>query len=181
MVPGHGADGALDTATPYGTRGPHPVGLQSLDRAETIGSLDLVVWYPAEPTDGEPAMTYPFEFKLFEPLGSVTLATAEGRATRGATADRAAGPYPVVVLSPGFGIGIGSYGWLGEHLASHGFVVVAADHDEQLNPGQLWRSTITRPHDVLEVFDVLESTPPLYLPATPSCSAPQASPRSPSQ
>ena len=156
MVPGDEADGAVDTATPYGTRGPHPVGLRNLDRTETSGSLDLVVWYPAEPTDGDPAMTYPFEFKLFGPLGSVALATAEGHATRGATAYRAAGPYPFVVLSPGFGIGVGSYGWLGEHLASHGFVVVAPDHDEQLNPGQLWRSSVTRPHDVLEVFDLLD-------------------------
>ena len=77
MVPGEGAEGAVDPATAYGTRGPHSVGLRNIDRAETTGTLDLVMWYPAEPTDAKSAMTYPFEFKLFGPLGSVALATAE--------------------------------------------------------------------------------------------------------
>jgi predicted dienelactone hydrolase len=62
------------------------------------------------------------------------------------------GGYPLVVLSHGFAITAGSYGWLLEHLASHGLVVVAPHHRELLDPGVLWRSTVERPQDIKTVF-----------------------------
>jgi predicted dienelactone hydrolase len=66
-------------------------------------------------------------------------------------------PYPLVVLSPGFSIGAAAYGWLAEHLASYGFVVISPDHSEILDPeNELWRSAIARPYDVLTVFDYVD-------------------------
>jgi predicted dienelactone hydrolase len=66
------------------------------------------------------------------------------------------GPYPLVVLSPGFAIRNTSYAWLAEHLASHGFVVVSPQHQESLDPGMLWLSTIERPQDVLTIFAYID-------------------------
>jgi predicted dienelactone hydrolase len=86
--------------------------------------------------------------KLFGGGGSVALAAYHGTAARDAEADLTGGPYPLVVLSPGFAIGATTYGWLAEHLASYGLVVLAVDHDEELDPSQLWRATVERPRDV---------------------------------
>ncbi len=90
---------------------------------------------------------------MTEPLGSVTLATFAGEALRDAPYDPWAAPYPLVILSPGFSIGSSAYAWLAEHLASYGFVVMAPEHQEHLDPeNELWQSAITRPQDILNVL-----------------------------
>jgi predicted dienelactone hydrolase len=76
-----------------------------------------------------------------------------GHAAQDAAFDLVQGPYPLVILSPGFAIGATSYSWLAEHLASYGFVVMAPEHQEHLDPeNELWRAAITRPQDILAVF-----------------------------
>jgi predicted dienelactone hydrolase len=58
-----------------------------------------------------------------------------------------------VILSPGFSFGASTYAWLAEHLASYGFVVIAPEHQEHLDPAnELWRSAIERPQDILSVL-----------------------------
>jgi predicted dienelactone hydrolase len=57
------------------------------------------------------------------------------------------------MLSPGFAFGAATYGWLAEHLASHGFVVLAIEHVEELDPSALWRATVERPRDIVAALD----------------------------
>jgi predicted dienelactone hydrolase len=117
--------------------------------------LDGTMWYPALAAEDREAKTrYAYEMKMGAPLGTVTLATFAGRAIRDAPYDLAAGPYPLVILSPGFSIGSSTYAWLAEHLASYGFVVIAPEHQEQLDAelNGLWQAAITRPQEILAVL-----------------------------
>jgi predicted dienelactone hydrolase len=120
--------------------------------------LDLSLWYPAEVNEGlEQPVVYSYEVKFTKPLGTMTVATFEGRAVTGAPMDDSAAPYPIIILSPGFSIRPEAYAWLTEHLASYGFVVISPDHNEQLDPeDQLWRSAIIRPQDIQAILAYLD-------------------------
>lgn len=137
---------------PFSARGPHQVGTRNfVIDGET--PLSAVLWYPASPGGArDDRLTYAYELKLFAPLGTLAIATHQGRATRNAPYDLSRGPYPLVVLSPGYAIGAPSYAWLAEHLASYGLVVIAPEHVEELNPAVIWRSTVTRPRDIRTVL-----------------------------
>lgn len=134
----------------YASRGSYLVGMSNL---ETDGRA-ITVWYPAsDRSNNEATFSYRYELKVGEPLGTVSLATDEGQAIRDAAYDLSADPYPLVILSPGFSFGASTYAWLAEHLASYGFVVIAPEHQEHLDPAnELWRSAIERPQDVLSVL-----------------------------
>jgi predicted dienelactone hydrolase len=139
---------------PYSLAGPHPVGLQNL----TAGGetpLAVTVWYPAADGETDPqTVSYPYEIKIAKPLGTVTFATFAGQAQWDALANLPAGPYPLVILSPGFSIGAAAYGWLAEHLASYGFVVIAPEHREYMDGelSGLWQAVPARPQDILAVL-----------------------------
>ncbi|MCA9925623.1 MAG: hypothetical protein KC421_24800 [Anaerolineales bacterium] len=137
----------------YGVRGPYRVGVSDL-MIEGERPLPLIIWYPATLDDGEEeVISYPYKIKMGAPFGQVTIATTAGLAADNAPYDLSGGPYPLVVLSPGFAIGSTSYAWLAEHLASYGFVVISPEHDETLDPqNELWSAAITRPQDILAVF-----------------------------
>ncbi len=139
----------------YSARGSHSVGVRNI---VIDGSLEATLWYPASPArGGEERLAYPYELKLFAPLGTLAIASHKGQASRDAPYDHASGPFPLVVLSPGYAIGSTSYGWLAEHLASHGLLVISPEHDEELNPARIWESTITRPQDIREVFSYIDA------------------------
>ncbi|UCH24250.1 MAG: alpha/beta fold hydrolase [Trueperaceae bacterium] len=136
---------------PFATSGPHTVGVRRLTVDEA--PIPMTVWYPAVvQAIGVPSLTYSYAINMLGPNSSITLATYKGRAEPGATPDMTQGPYPLVVLSHGFAITSSSYAWLAEQLASHGMVVVSPLHREYLDPGVLWRSTVTRPKDILTVL-----------------------------
>ncbi len=116
---------------------------------------DLILWYPAVASPDEPAMTYSYGLTVLGADASTALATYRGTARLGA--EPAGGPYPLVVLSAGFAITPDSYAWLAEHLASHGMVVVAPQHEETLDPRNLWRSAIDRPQVIAETRAYVES------------------------
>lgn len=55
-------------------------------------------------------------------------------------------------------MGSTAYGWLAEHLASYGFVVISPEHQEYLDPeNELWQSAIERPQDILAVFATVDA------------------------
>lgn len=59
-----------------------------------------------------------------------------------------------MILSHGFSLGRTTYAWLGEHLASYGFAVIAPQHHdtfEEQMPG-LWQGAITCPQEILSVL-----------------------------
>jgi predicted dienelactone hydrolase len=120
--------------------------------------LDTTMWYPALNSDRDAKTRYAYEMKMGDPLGTVTFATFAGRAIRDAPYDLSVAPYPLIILSPGFSIGASTYAWLAEHLASYGFVVVAVEHQEQLDSEMngLWQVTITRPQDVMTVLAYID-------------------------
>ena len=96
--------------------GSFDVGLRTLDFVDERGKrLVLDVWYPAIVEEGDVIAHY-------EP----TILT--GQAYRDATVDLHAGAHPLVAFSHGYlSIRFQSFE-LNEYLASHGFVVVAPDH-----------------------------------------------------
>lgn len=141
---------------PYAMRGEHTVGMQQL----TIDDmLSAVMWYPAINSDNQnEAMTYSYPAKMGENF-MVQFATYDGQVIENAAFDQAETPYPLVILSPGFGMGATAYGWLAEHLASYGFVVIAPEHQEYFDGelNGLWQSVITRPQDILTVLDYVDT------------------------
>jgi predicted dienelactone hydrolase len=139
---------------PYSQRGPNPVGV----RHHVIDGdtpLEISMWYPTLNEGSRAgAIQYPYEIKIDTPFGTVAVATFKGQAMPDAPYDLSSAPYPLVILSPGFSIGASTYAWLAEHLASYGFVVIAPDHQERLDPelDSLWQATISRPQDILAVM-----------------------------
>lgn len=154
-------------APQYAQRGPHPVGTLELvipgeeGIAGQEAPLNATVWYPAlNPAALEEAARY-----------RVGLFTLDGRALQDAAPDTASGPYPLVIFSHGSGGMRFQSLYLTEHLASHGFVVIAADHpgntvQDALFSGSdaaflegLIRNFGTRPLDVLRQIAYLDTLP----------------------
>ncbi len=145
---------------PYAVRGPYPVGVSNLESGGEV-PLGMTMWYPALNAEGLRARTkYAYGVKIGKPLGAITLATYAGRAMRDASYDLSAGPYPLVILSPGFAMTASTYGWLAEHLASYGFVVLAPEHEEQFDGelNGLWQTAVTRPQDILTVLAYVDES-----------------------
>ncbi len=154
-------------APPYAQRGPHPVGTLEITIPGEEGvagreaPLSATVWYPAlNPDELEEAARY-----------RVGLFTLEGRALPDAAPDAANGPYPLVIFSHGSGGMRFQSLYLTEHLASHGFVVIAADHpgntvQDALFGGSdaaylngLIQNFGTRPLDILRQITYLDALP----------------------
>ncbi len=112
--------------------GPYDAGRVTLD-LELAGEIVRAdVWYPAT----IPAGTPPSEYR---DVGDLT-----GISVEFAPAVKGGGPYPLVVFSHGMG-GIRFQSvFLTEHLATHGFVVVAPDH-----PGSILLDVDTSPETIL--------------------------------
>ena len=154
-------DAAVDAARPLqdpNTVGPYRAGVKTLQLTDASRNrkLPIDVWYPVTDASGT-SNTY----KLDSPLG--TIASIDSPARR--NANPAAGAWPVIIFSHGFGgIRFQSY-FLTERLATHGFVVVAMDHPgntlvdfAQLGNEQAQaQSAIDRPLDVLFTIDHLAS------------------------
>lgn len=105
-----------------------PVGVTTL----TTGDVTFEVWYPAsDATDGP---TESPDFDQFLPaaftdhVGDVSFPTFDSGAVRDAALRVPEAPYPVVIFSHGFGgMRLQSVDYAA-HLASRGYVVLAADH-----------------------------------------------------
>lgn len=92
-------------------------------------SLTLEVWYPAQastPSKQPPLATYKNVTRLQKPF------ELQGNAFRNAPALRE-GSFPLILLSHGFTGYRTQMFYLGEHLASHGYVVVGIDHTDSTN------------------------------------------------
>ena len=133
------------TVATYATPGPHAVGVTAL--AAPDGLPPLTHWYPATPsTAGEPVV-HDQAMLVGGPLGRVAVGVVHGTAVTDAPPADGPAP-PLVVVAPGYGVAASSYAWLAEHLASHGFAVVAHEAQETLASAMgdgLWRSAADRP------------------------------------
>lgn len=176
--PAAGPDAAPDPSKP----GPYPVGVRTMtfvdDERTTPGkdgprTLVVEVWYPAaESARGAPGTSYVLYDQLppdlQEGLAPEDLGTVETDAVRDAPA-RAGEVFPVVVFSHGKGGVRQQSTFYTVPLASHGYVVVAPDHegdtvvdllrsrdlalDDTVTHGQL------RPRDVSFLLTSLEELP----------------------
>jgi predicted dienelactone hydrolase len=132
------AAGGLHVPTPTGTFHVSTRSMALVDRArrEPVGpkrarSLVIQLWYPAEKGGPRaPYMSLAVARVVAKDSGvqPALLAAVKLDATAGGAPLVRKGGWPVVLLSPGFGVERVLYAGLCEDLASHGYVVVAIDH-----------------------------------------------------
>lgn len=119
-----------------------------------VRQLDLLIWYPARAAANAPTVTYSAALTGEPPLPP-TRFTMPGTAVAKA---RAAGTgFPVVVISHGYDNDPAMMSWLGENLATKGYVVVAMAHRDPPITDRRWLapSLLRRPLDVGIVLGAL--------------------------
>lgn len=132
-VPQPQAIGQRPDAPTYALHGPYWVGTQTLEMGTgTDNALRFTIWYPALNPDGlEEAVTYHMgpNHTLVSIYGFPPDApfTVLGNALEDAAPDLSGAPYPLVINSHAFTAQMWQM-YLGEHLASYGFVVIAPEH-----------------------------------------------------
>lgn len=134
----------------YARHGNHWVGFTQMQIDDGNGRvLYASIWYPALNLNSlEEDIAYPF---LGSPL------TVAGHALTDAELDFDAAPYPLVLLSHGANGFAYHLAHLGENLASHGFVVMAVEHQEGMMVGGfMYQSFISRMEDVSRQIDFAE-------------------------
>ncbi len=144
-------------APTYGQRGPHTVGTREFTITDEERPLNVTVWYPALNQE------YVEETTLYN---LVMIFNVEGQAIRDAEPASEGAPYPLIVFSHGSGASRYLSLFYTEHLASHGFVVIATDHVGNTVLEQLQLDTLSanippsyiyRPADVLRLIDYAET------------------------
>lgn len=127
--------------------GPYGVGVRTLTWTDARGkALTADVWYPAVVgPDDTPASYEPFTLSI--------------RAVRDAPLDARGGPLPLVAFSHGFAAIRFQSAFLMEHLASHGWVLVAPDHPHNtffdLDRAATGQVVAERPGDIRSSVDHL--------------------------
>jgi dienelactone hydrolase len=155
-------------------KGPFEIGFTSeviVDASREASSdyhgrpVGLFVFYPVDPRDvssATPLATYPLD-PIYGLASTATSANFEKYGIdRAYAAPRASskGPFPLVVLSPGWGLDANAYHYVGTRLASHGFVVAVLTHYRDCNfPYEvcdfLETTMFNRPRDVSFALDRL--------------------------
>jgi hypothetical protein len=116
-----------------GLLGPWPVGVKTLKVPAGSATLNVEVWYPAKLNSqlGKAKQTY--DLRDWLPMGAVKIPDAKNKLAvcecyRDLPLDTDHGPYPAVVYIHGLGsMRVASESTMAV-WASHGFVVIAADH-----------------------------------------------------
>ena len=90
--------------------------------------LPVEVWYPARTVDGDPPRV---EYETPLPRGNASYKTP-GRAERDADPLVATKPFPLVLISHGYPGTRILLSYLGENLASKGYIVAAVDHTDSV-------------------------------------------------
>lgn len=140
-------------AADFTARGAQPVGHRvfEVERSDAP-TLTVKAWYPAARADE--AIAYPVALQSPDWQAIAPDATIAGHAAPDAALAND-GPYPVVIFSHGFALNPEWYGELIEHFASHGFVVLAAEHVEHDWFEALY-AAIDRPVDITATLDLAE-------------------------
>lgn len=163
--------------------GPYPVGVRTVELIDvsrmTMGyserrRITTEVWYPAVEADrgGSHAKYYVGDAlpqKIVDRLGDLKLAYLETYAVRGAEVRREGAPFPVILFSHGSGGVRFQSTHLTAALASHGYIVLAPDHEgntlrdllnaEEIIPSDFLVSYQDRPRDLIFIHDWLRDAP----------------------
>ena len=128
------------------------VSLEGSDRPAYDRALTVELWHPAA-AGTEAGTTYDVTIRDGEKV-----ATLRGAASRDA-APAADGPFPLVIISHGYPGNRYLLAHLGEHLASHGYVVASIDHLESTYATQskFGSTLVNRPFDQKFVIDQVEA------------------------
>jgi predicted dienelactone hydrolase len=152
--------GLRPDAPAYAKHGPFWVGTRDFKIPDAKRPIPLTVWYPAlNPAGAREEITYTDVVVKWDAKAAAdTRAAVRGHAINEAAGDMSHGPYPLIVFSHGYSGARVDPAYLTEHLASHGFIVVAPDHTEQWADDlhDLWKDVILRPQDVLRVIGYAE-------------------------
>lgn len=135
---------------PLAARGSHFVGVQTLNLTDTARSrtLKVEVWYPTDQPD-KPI--------FYDAMLGPTPAKLPGRAVRDAapTTEK----FPLIIVSHGQPGTRYQLAYLGEHLASYGFVVADLEHTnstyQDTTDQDYVTSLVYRPEDILFAVDEL--------------------------
>jgi predicted dienelactone hydrolase len=155
------AQGMRPDAPEYAKHGPYWVGYRPIVIGEgTEHPLQAGIWYPALNSAGTAEdVTYMIQTKI--PVeGMAATEPIHGHALAGAEIDPSGAPYPLVIYSHGFAANAAWASAVLEHLASHGFVVVAPEHQEQFDFdwSEVPNASIDRPRDIKQTLDFVEQT-----------------------
>ena len=153
-----------ETSTPsltYAAQGGHAVGYRVFT---TTGAqqqpLTVRAWYPVRlPADNRTAtITYTAPNKFDEQITPGKEITSVGGALADARPEPTGRPYPLVVFSHGYAISPIVFSTLVEHYASHGYIVLAPEHDETFDQSLtgFWKALIDRPVDIHRTIDYAE-------------------------
>ncbi len=139
-------------ALPSDQWGPYAVGATTIERVDPRGKwMVLEVWYPASPAPDA----------VLEGYAGLNLSAD---AFRDPPWDERGAPYPVVAFSHGYGGIRFQSSYLTTWLASHGFVVVAPDHEHNtlldLNSQYTTQVAAERPADVAAAIDIADAVLP---------------------
>jgi predicted dienelactone hydrolase len=117
-------------------------------------SLTVELWYPAVPAAGAAHAVY-VDSLVSEPPAPPAQFRIQGLAVR--DAPPAAGRFPLVIVSHGYGNVPVVMSWLTENLASKGYVVAAIRHEDQyLNRAAFPNAVLRRPLDIAFVARELQ-------------------------
>ncbi|MCA9573696.1 MAG: hypothetical protein KC656_37950, partial [Myxococcales bacterium] len=148
------AETATETAARHAAAGPHAVGYTVLSHARgDAPALAVKAWYPT--TAAAADVAYDAVVKL-PGFGADPVPFLGHAALDGAPAVEG-GPYPLVVLSHGFGMNPEWYHPLAEHLASHGLVVLGPEHSEHDWATDVVAASGARPREVSQTIDLAEA------------------------
>jgi predicted dienelactone hydrolase len=148
---GDSGNGSAPPADPA-ARGPYPVGVTRIELHDDARNRTLLteVWYPADESARGAAASPAAEY-LPEGLGFLADdSTIELTAVRDA-AIAPDGPFPLIAFSHGSGGIRFQNTFQTEHLASHGYVVIAPDHQGNTffdSSGEIEQLRIDRPLDI---------------------------------
>lgn len=92
--------------------------------------MTVEIWYPAVPGPEAELTLYTEHLGRSDQAGTLIPFTFVGRAIRDAAPDKKTGPYPLVIISHGYPGSRYMLSYLGENLASKGYVVVAIGHTD---------------------------------------------------
>ncbi|WP_323035979.1 alpha/beta hydrolase family protein [Pararhodobacter sp.] len=160
-------DASRPDAPELAANGAHVIGVRTLtltdpDRPDVLASTDALVrgprtmlaefWYPAA-ADTTPGGTYETVLR-----DGVTPTALHGQAARNATPSDS-GPFPLVVISHGYPGNRVLMAHLAEHLATHGYAVLALDHTDSTYADQAaFGSTLyNRPLDQAFALNAMEA------------------------
>jgi len=155
------------------TLGPYAVGHANYTLANAAvysRPVFVSVWYPVKPGSVQPTSP-PAQYPLDPYTTNVPVSTSKDweafgidPAYEGLQPARR-GPFPLVMLSPGFGVDYWFFLNITPRLASHGFVVAAVEHYQEFQwpwtpgPSELTQAMVYRPTDVsFAITELLERT-----------------------